>query len=102
MRMIVQQEVGSSLSSREEGKRLRESILAVLHDHDFVELDFESELVASVSFLDEALARLVEDLPTSDLKKRVRLLNFTEQDRQLLNMLTAARLREKEPLQPGD
>lgn len=91
-----------TFSSREEGEKLRERILASLAEHDYVEVDFGAELVASASFLDEALAKLIDHIPATELKLRVRLLNFSEQDRRLLNMLTATRIREQEPLHPGE
>jgi hypothetical protein len=100
MRIDVVALCGSSRVSRQDGKRLRDAIEHSWQLGEPVELDFGEVRIASVSFLDEAIAVLALQNPLSEIKARIRVTNIRPEDRMLLNSLLGARAKERAGL-PG-
>lgn len=87
---------------RQDGRKVRQAIESALLEAPSVEIDFEGRTIASISFLDEAIACLALDLPLTDLKTKVRIVGLTEQDRRLLNSLVITRSDEREGLKRAE
>ena len=63
-------EYGENLGTRPLGKRVREHLLPVIEQNDMVVLDFTGVNVVSNSFADECIAKLLLEMPLSELKSR--------------------------------
>lgn len=79
---------------RRDGERLRAAIEAAWTGPDGVEVDFESEPIASISFLDEGIAVLFADHDAEVIRARLRVTNMVDADRRELNRLVAKRRAE--------
>ena len=101
-RISVSQVCGHALVTRPDGAKLREAILSQWSDKAPLEIDFEGISIASVSFFDEALARLALEYSFDELRKRIRPIDLTEPDRQLLNSLLQARKHERDAKGPSN
>jgi len=93
MRISVIDICGQSRVSRDDGAKLRDEIERLWSDDEVLEIDFEAEPIASVSFLDEAIAALALHHPVELLKRRLRMVNLVDGDRRLLNTQINARAR---------
>ena len=62
-------EYGTDFGTRDMGQKLREKLLPLIKDNENVVLDFSGVNVVSNSFADECLAKLLLDMPLSDLKQ---------------------------------
>lgn len=94
-RLVVADVCGHSKVTREDGARLREAIVACWNGAEPVEVDFGGISIASVSFFDEAFARLALEHSVEELKRKLRPHGLTEPDRRLLNTLLQSRQRER-------
>ena len=63
-------EFGQNLGTRPLGKRVREQLLPLIEQNECVVLDFTGVDVVSNSFADECVAKLLLEMPLSELKKR--------------------------------
>ena len=61
---------GQNLGTRLLGKRVREQSLPLIEQNECVVLDFTGVDVVSNSFADECVAKLLLEMPLSELKKR--------------------------------
>lgn len=63
-------EFGENLGTRPLGKRVREQLLPIIEQNDYVVLDFTGVDVVSNSFADECIAKLLLVMSLSELKSR--------------------------------
>ena len=63
-------EYGTDFDTRDMGRKLREKLLALINSNDKVVLDFTGVNVVSNSFADECIAKLLLEMPLSELKLR--------------------------------
>lgn len=63
-------EYGENLGTRPLGKRVREQLLPLIEENDFVVLDFTGVDVVSNSFADECIAKLLLTMSLAELKCR--------------------------------
>ena len=91
MRLKLSDICEGSYASRADGERLRQAIEAALQTAPSCEVDFEMIRVASISFLDEAVAVLALKGDEGGLAARVQPVNMTAADRKLLEDLIAKR-----------
>lgn len=63
-------EYGENLGTRPLGQRVREQLLPLIEQNECVVLDFTGVNVVSNSFADECIAKLLIEMPLSELKKR--------------------------------
>lgn len=63
-------EFGENLGTRPLGKRVREQLLPMIESNERVVLDFTGVNVVSNSFADECIAKLLLEMPLSELKGR--------------------------------
>ena len=84
-------EYGQNLGTRPLGKRVREQLLPLIEQNERVVLDFTGVDVVSNSFADECIAKLLLEMPLSELKNRTtfRGLNSIASE----SVLTALRRR---------
>jgi len=62
-------EYGTDFGTRDMGMMLREKLLPLIKENDKVVLDFTGVNVVSNSFADECIAKLLLDMPLSELKQ---------------------------------
>lgn len=94
--LSIQKHCGVDRVSRDDGLRMREWIIKQWNKNDRIVFDFENILIASVSFLDEAFAKLAFDYSKDELVKKLKFENLQHFDRALLNDLVRARIKEME------
>jgi len=92
----IEKNCGENRISREDGLRLREWIEKEWEKNDKLTFDFGNILIASVSFIDEAFAKLAFDHSKDELVNKLKFENLRPFDRALLNDLVVARIREME------
>ena len=63
-------EYGENVGSRLLGKRVREQLLPLIKQNSCVVLDFTGVNVVSNSFADECIAKLLLEMPLSELRSR--------------------------------
>jgi hypothetical protein len=86
---ILKELTGEERITREGGEKLRNRILAGPHP---VTVDFQDKPIASVSFWDESIAKLVlQGWSEVDIKKNVVLKNVHPRDVEVLQKLIEAR-----------
>jgi hypothetical protein len=95
MSLSVARICGDSRVFRDDGLKLRNEIERLWSREGIIEIDFENVRIASASFLDEGIAVLARILPLPEIQGKLKLVNITEPDRQLLNHLIASRARER-------
>lgn len=84
----IKKEFQQDYISREAGERLRIMILRAAKEGKRAEIDFEHLKIASTSFLDEGLAKLVlEGWVKKDFDSRLELKNMDPKDRLVLEKL---------------
>lgn len=87
-RIDIKKEFAQDWISREAGERLRHLILQATKEGKTVEIDFSGLIIASTSFLDEGLAKLIEEgWSTEEITSRVHCKNLHPRDREVLNKL---------------
>lgn len=94
MRIRVRDVCPDSRMFRPDGEKLRGEILARWSTDDRVDVDFENDTIASVSFLDEAIAVLFLEHSPESIRARLKTSNMTPGDRGVLNRQVALRIRE--------
>ena len=62
-------EYGTDFGTTDMGMKLREKLLPLIKENDKVVLDFTGVNVVSNSFADECIAKLLLDIPLSELKQ---------------------------------
>jgi len=62
-------EYGTDFGTTDMGMKLREKLLPLIKENDKVVLDFTGVNVVSNSFADECIAKLLLDMPLSELKQ---------------------------------
>lgn len=85
---------GEDRISREAGANLRNLILDKWDEFNRIVIDFDNLLVASASFLDEAVAKLAFEFNEEDIKKKIKLENIEPFDKALVNDLIIRRLNK--------
>jgi hypothetical protein len=94
MRIRVRDVCPDSRMFRQDGEKLRHEIVARWSAEDPVDVDFENETIASVSFLDEAIAVLFLEHASDYIRARLTTSNLVEGDRRVLNDQVRQRIGE--------
>jgi len=95
MRIRVCEICPDSRVTRQDGARLRETIVRSWSAEEPLDIDFEGKTIASVSFLDEAIAVLILDHGPEVVRSRLHLVDLTDGDRRVLNQQVAHRLQQR-------
>jgi len=80
--------------SREEGAVIRSMLLQIWGQCSNIRLDFSGIDFNSVSFIDEAIAKLFLSMPRDEVLKKLKVLNLTETGVGMLNSISSKRIRE--------
>ncbi len=100
MARLLVREVCPSRVFRADGERLRKEIEARWSDDEVLEVDFEGLRVNSLSFFDESFGMLAADHPVEVLTRRLRPVNLSDGDREILNARVGERARERRRSEP--
>lgn len=92
----VNETCGKNKVTRGDGEVIRNLIIAYWDQSAKIRLDFGNILVASVSFLDEAIGKLAMTYTRQELASKIGFLNIQEFDRALVNDILLKRYRAKE------
>ena len=84
-------------SLRQAGSMLRKLLKNFWKTEDIVTIDFRNETIASASILDE-IAKLFDEYPKEEVKRRLRFVNMDPSDERLLVHLAKLRLERKKQL----
>lgn len=89
----------SKKSLRKVGEDIRTMIISAWDIYDIVQIDFGNETVASGSIFDE-IAKLFDEFPKEDVKRRLQFINIDPLDLKLLAHLSKLRLdKQKEKIE---
>ncbi len=78
--------------TREGGEKLRLLIMELLKKHEVVTLDLQKKPIASVSFWDEGIAKLLDEgITPVELKNRVKFKNLLPRDLEVIERVVQAR-----------
>ncbi len=86
---------GDSDFGRPEGLKLRLFFEDNWDKTDIFEVDFQLTKIASVSFFDEAFAKLANKATMEELRKKVSIINLGDFDKRLLNDVVKDRYSNK-------
>jgi hypothetical protein len=87
--------------TRDDGEKLNKILGEKWDEASSFDIDFNNVLVASVSFMDEAIGKLALKYTKEDLKKKIKVKNILDYDRALLNDILQSRFRQKSLGQNG-
>ena len=85
---------GTNTVTRSDGKKIHQALLDHWETADTIEVDFGNLVIASVSFLDEAIGQLALRYKRSELVSKLKLLRISSRDKRLLNDIFISRYRQ--------
>jgi hypothetical protein len=85
---------GSNTVTRADGKKIHQSILEHWDKANTIEVDFDNLVIASVSFLDEAIGQLALRYKKRELISKLRLHRISSHDKRRLNDIFISRYRQ--------
>jgi hypothetical protein len=92
MKILIKEKFKGDYISREAGEELRKSILAAINSKEHIVLDFQDLVIASTSFFDESIAKLVnENIRPDDFKEFVTIKDINRNDQKVLDQVTKYR-----------
>ena len=78
--------------TREGGEKLRLFVLELLKKHEVITLDLQKKPIASVSFWDEGIAKLLDEgLTPTELKNRIKFKNILPRDLEVIERVVQGR-----------
>ncbi len=80
--------------SREEGAVLRSMLLQMWDQCSQINMDFADISFTSISFIDEAVAKLFLKLPSDEVFNKLKIVNISTVGREQLNNISSKRIRE--------
>ncbi|MFC1521542.1 STAS-like domain-containing protein [Elusimicrobiota bacterium] len=95
MKIQIKTICGKNTVTRDDGKKIRKLIKEAWAKDEIVELDFGNLIIASVSFMDEAVGVLALKHTKEEITIKIRLKNINPQDKVLLNDILLSRFRQK-------
>jgi hypothetical protein len=96
MRINVRKICGKRTITRDDGAKINRIISVKWNQEEVFHIDFDSVLVASVSFMDEAFGKLALEHTKEDMQEKLRFENILDYDRALINDILFSRFRQKE------
>lgn len=85
---------GSNTVTRSDGKKIHQFLLDQWGKAQTIEIDFGNLIIASVSFLDEAIGQLALRFKRSELVAKLKLRHISSRDKRLLNDIFISRYRQ--------
>lgn len=86
----------SGTVTRDDGQIIYDLLVELWTKEDRVVLDFKGLVIASVSFLDEALGKLAFDHTKEEIREKLGVRNMDDRDRALLNDIFISRRKQKD------
>jgi hypothetical protein len=92
MKIIIRNDFKKDYISREAGEELRKKIVFAINNKQNIILDFQDLVIASTSFFDESIAKLVEDnIGPETFKEFVTIKDINRNDQKVLDRVTKYR-----------
>lgn len=85
---------GTNTVTRADGKKIHQALLDHWDKAKTIEIDFGNVVIASVSFLDEAIGQLALRYKRKELVSKLRLKRISSRDKRLLNDIFISRYRQ--------
>lgn len=85
----------STLSNRENGRKVREKILKLVRQSGQITIDMENISTVTPSFLEEAIVKLVVELGKDRFKQTVELVNLNDAIREMMNIMLSNQLKRQ-------
>ena len=86
---------GTNTVTRADGKKIHQFLLDHWEIANIIEVDFGNLVIASVSFLDEAIGQLALRFNRNELTSKLKLRRISSRDKRLLNDIFISRYRQK-------
>ncbi len=96
MKISVAEICSNNKVTREDGKKIRNLIQNNWEKENSFTIDFGKLLIASVSFIDEAFGKLINEYPVQELKGKLKFQNMLKYDRDLLRDILRSRSKQKQ------
>ena len=93
LRVVIKKEFKEDFVTRQAGEQLRIMIIKAFNDKQKIEVDFSDAQVASLSFMDEAFAKLLlEGWKKEDISQRISFVNLDPMDKAVLDKMILLRM----------
>ncbi|MBA2403420.1 MAG: transglycosylase SLT domain-containing protein [Bdellovibrionales bacterium] len=89
MKIVIKEKFEKDYISREAGEKLRNEIVSAIKNEEDIILDFIDLVIASTSFFDESIAKLVnEDIGPEKFNEYVTIKDLNKNDQKVLDQVT--------------
>jgi hypothetical protein len=82
---------GQLLVTRDQGEKVRNHLMHLLHEHEYVEIILDDVDAYTPSFVDEVLGKCMLELGTDKFRKAIRLICQAPEVRKLVNLVLSNR-----------
>jgi len=93
VKLNIKEICGTNTVTRTDGKKIHKFLLDHWEGADTIEVNFGNLVIASVSFLDEAIGQLALRFERRALTSKLKLLRISSRDKRLLNDIFISRYR---------
>lgn len=93
-RLNIKDICGTNTVTRSDGKKIHQALLEHWGKSSTIEVDFGNLVIASVSFLDEAIGQLALRFKRRELISKLKLRRISSRDKRLLNDIFISRYRQ--------
>ena len=93
-KLTIKDICGTNTVTRADGKKIHQFVLDQWDKAQIIEVDFGNLIIASVSFLDEAIGQLALRYNRRELISKLRLRRISSRDKRLLNDIFISRYRQ--------
>ncbi|MBI2119834.1 MAG: STAS-like domain-containing protein [Elusimicrobia bacterium] len=93
MTIKIKDVCGKNTVTRDDGKKINDIIMRQWNAQHSIEIDFGNIVIASVSFMDEAIGILGLKFSKDEIVQKIKLKNITDLDKKLLNDVLFLRLK---------
>ncbi len=93
-RLKIKEMCGTNTVTRADGKKVHQFLLDNWEKAQAIEVDFGNLVIASVSFLDEAIGQLALRFKRQELVAKLRLRRISLRDKRMLNDIFISRYRQ--------
>lgn len=94
-KLNIKENCGTNTVTRADGKKIHQLLLDHWEKAGVIEVDFGNLVIASVSFLDEAIGQLALRFNRHELVSKLKLRRISSRDKRLLNDIFISRYRQK-------
>lgn len=93
-KLNIKEICGTNTVTRSDGKKIHQFLLDHWNNSGVIEVDFGNLVIASVSFLDEAIGQLALRFNRNELTSKLKLRRISSRDKRLLNDIFISRYRQ--------